>query len=258
MVLTQGLLFIIANGLYLLFSIFVGMGIYFLLRKRDWKVTISLLFFIIILFLPFYDLLIQKGIKTYYQTFKMNDTIYAYPEKDADGKIESLGTVEADWYSNANFIYKNSYQDMLEVFSYVSVFSEVSIILDSDNDTGKYIGKYGEKLVRINLKDKSYIDISFKDLKARYIVSSGEFKAMFFGLYNKKSFLFNDNKKNKILAKAWRIEFPKTKNKFRYKVLFWRSANGVPMGIDFTSNDKTISEQLFGFDYRINVSKLRK
>lgn len=31
--------------------------------------------------LPYYDLFIQKGIKTYYETFKMNNTIYV-SEKD--------------------------------------------------------------------------------------------------------------------------------------------------------------------------------
>ena len=254
---TYGLLVIIANGLYLLFSIFVGVSVYYLLQKKRWKGLISTTAFLVVLLSPFYDLIIQMGIKSYYQNFKMNDTIYAYPEKDADGRIESLSTYQSDSKSNSIFYYKNSYRDFLNVFSNVNDFVEVKIRLDFDSNTGKYIGVSGEKLVRINLKDESYMDISIKDLKARYVVESNEFESMFFGIYHKKIFLFKDATRQEILARAWKIEFPKNKDSFRNRFLFWRNTNGVPVGIDYISNDKAISEKVFGSDYKINISKLR-
>lgn len=260
MVFTYGLLVIIANALYLLFSILVGVGIYLLLKKNGlvrWKGLISTTAFLVVLLTPFYDLIIQMGIKTYYQNFKMNDTIYAYPEKDENGKIESLATYKADQNYNGIFYYKNSYKDFLDVFLKVNNFVEVKIILNYNLDTGKYIGKYGEKFMRINLKDKTYSVISKNDFKARYIVDATNLEPELFNIYQKKIFTFKDNRKDKVMATAWRIEFPADKNSFRSRYLLWKNANGVPIGLDFISNDKRISEEVLGFDYRINISKLR-
>lgn len=254
MVLTYGLLVIAVNIAYLIFSVLSGVGFYCLFRRKWW---VGVSGFLVILILPFYDLIIQKSIKTYYETFKMSDTIYAYPEKDANGKIESLATYQSDSKSNSVFYYKNSYRDFLNVFSNVDDFVEVKIRLDFDSNTGKYIDVYGEKLVRINLKDESYMDIASKDLEARYVVESNEFESMFFGIYHKKIFLFKDATRQEVLARAWKIEFPKNKDSFRNKFLFWRNANGVPIGIDYISNDKAISEKVFGSDYKLNISKLR-
>jgi amino acid transporter len=269
--LTYGLLFIVVNTLYFLFAVFVGVSLYFLLRKKWWideldflkplmkyKRVISITAFLVILLLPFYDLLIQKGIKTYYQTFKMDDTIYSYPEKDKDGKIESLNNTYAVKYLDGYLLDEYSHKRLLKSFNKIEKFVEIRVLLISD-ENGKYIGERGEKLIKIDLnkREKPYMNIPKNDFKARYIVDATNLEPNLFNIYQKKVFTFKDSRKDIVMATAWRIEFPTDKNSFRSRYLLWRSANGVPMGLDFISNDKRISEKIFGFDYRINVSKLR-
>lgn len=275
-VFTYGLLFIIANGLYLLFSMLVGISIYFLLRKKwwidglnilnplmRWKGLISTIAFLVVLLAPFYDLIIQMGIKSYYQNYKMNDTIYAYPEKNENGKVESLNNITSTKYLDGYLVEGYSHERFIKSFKNVEKFVEVKIHLISD-ENGKYIGELGEKLIRIDLtkEHNPYIEISKDESKARYIVEVNEnaldgFESKPFNIYQEKVFIFKDIKKDQILATAWRLKFTKNANNFRSKFLFWRSANGMPIGVDFISNDKAISEKVFGFDYRINVSKLR-
>jgi uncharacterized membrane protein YraQ (UPF0718 family) len=87
---TWGLLVLSVNVVYLVVSLVIGIIIGFVFKK--WKIGIAT--FLIIALAPFWDLIIQKGVKTYYETFKMEDKIYAYPEFDKDGKIESLDLTE--------------------------------------------------------------------------------------------------------------------------------------------------------------------
>ncbi|MDZ7818742.1 MAG: hypothetical protein U5K55_09035 [Aliarcobacter sp.] len=87
--LSWGLLVIIVNVVYLLLSMLIGYLVYKFF-KHKYK-HIGKIVFIVVLLAPFWDLIIQKGVKTYYQAFKMEGEIYAYPEVDADGKIEDLG-----------------------------------------------------------------------------------------------------------------------------------------------------------------------
>lgn len=91
-----GLQFIAVNFLYLVFPLIVGIITYVILSKKEKfsrakRFGIGIGTFLVVLLLPFWDLLLQKGIKTYYETFMMDSQIYAYPEKGHDGKIESLG-----------------------------------------------------------------------------------------------------------------------------------------------------------------------
>ncbi|MCD8545095.1 MAG: hypothetical protein LRY52_09695, partial [Sulfurospirillum cavolei] len=85
-----GLAFLFRNAVYLLFSMLMGYLGYKMYKLKK----VGVIVFLIVWMLPYYDLFIQKGIKTYYETFKMNNTIYAYPEKDENGMIESLGVGE--------------------------------------------------------------------------------------------------------------------------------------------------------------------
>ncbi|WP_162984600.1 hypothetical protein [Poseidonibacter antarcticus] len=81
------MLVIIVNVVYLLLSMLIGYLAYKFFKH------IRKIVFIVVFLAPFLDLIIQKNIKTYYQAFKMEGEIYAYPELDADGKIESLDII---------------------------------------------------------------------------------------------------------------------------------------------------------------------
>lgn len=257
-----GVLFIFVNILYVVFAYALGTIAYFVAKRYypNYKNRIALGVFFIILLAPFWDLIIQKGIKTYYETFKMESTIYAYPQRDKDGKIESLSTMEADSYSNGFLIRDKSYQVMLSVYKNVKNFVELKIILDNNETTGKYIGKYGEKYIRLSLKDinATYKYMQKNQSQARYKVKATSFEPQLFGLYEKKVFEFIDNKDDTLLSTAWELRFTSNKKQFRNKYLLWKGANGVPFSLYDSSNDKTISENLFGFDYKLNISTKRR
>ncbi|MBU0633267.1 hypothetical protein KKA17_11575, partial [bacterium] len=129
-----GLMFIAVNLVYLLFSVTIGVIVLIILEKKSkWTLTkrlsISTGIFLFVLILPFYDLLIQKAIKTYYETFKRNDTVYSYPEKDKNGKIESLNNTSSFSYVNGFLMFDESYKTFLHSFNNVSDFVEIKLLL---------------------------------------------------------------------------------------------------------------------------------
>lgn len=100
--LSWGLLVIIVNVVYILLSMLIGYLAYKFF-KHKYK-HIGKIVFIVVLLAPFWDLIIQKSVKTYYQAFKMEGEIYAYPEVDADGKIESLGIDKISSFSTSGYL----------------------------------------------------------------------------------------------------------------------------------------------------------
>ena len=77
----------ITVGIY----IFIAFLIYKLVLKDTNKKFLSSMVFIGILTFPFWDLIIQKGIKTIFEVSGvLEPKIYAYPEKDENGMIKSL------------------------------------------------------------------------------------------------------------------------------------------------------------------------
>lgn len=248
-----GLQFIAVNFLYLLFSLIVGIVTYVILSKKE-KFTrpkrfgISIGTFLVVWMLPFWDLLLQKAIKTYYETFMMESKIYAYPEKDKDGKIESLNVIGADSYGQIAIIDKNQFVYLIKKYKNIRNFVEIKIILDR-NSSGHYIGDYGEKHIRIDLKNPnmSYTEIKGHDYKARYSVKATKFEPYFFGLYIKKDFTFNDEKTNTVMTTAWAIELPTDKENFRNKYLLFRGPSGVLLHVYGLNNVEHTSQDLFGF-----------
>ena len=81
-----------------LIYIFVAFLIYKLVLKNTNKKFFSRMIFIGILTFPFWDLIIQKGIKTIFEiSGVLEPKIYAYPEKDVNGMIESLSLVKVKY-----------------------------------------------------------------------------------------------------------------------------------------------------------------
>lgn len=258
-----GLQFIAVNFLYLLFSLIVGIIVYAVLSKRE-KFTklkrfgIGVGTFLVVLLLPFWDLLLQKGIKTYYETFMMESQIYAYPEKDKDGKIESLGVGEVDRYP-FDFFIKNQ-----KIFLFDKLnLNDMKISPDHIEswwhgqniskfiEIGVYDDTHKTKLFRITYtKEPSITPISQQS--ARYQVR-GIKHTYIFGLYTEFSFIFEDTRTKKILAEAKTLILPPIKNEFRNKYLLFRGPSGSPLQIENVSNSVETFQKVFGFPMNISV-----
>lgn len=104
----MGILFLIMNGIYIAFCLFVSKIVTVLLKEhlevRMDKNVLYLFVFIFFFSLPFWDLILQKGVKTYYQVFMSNPTVYEYPEKDKSGKIESLAADRISTISSSGYL----------------------------------------------------------------------------------------------------------------------------------------------------------
>ena len=104
----MGFFLVITNGIYILFCIFVSKIITVLLKEnlavKINKNALYLFVFTFFLLLPFWDLVLQKGIITYYQVFMSNPTIYEYPEKNKSGKVESLAVDKISTINSSGYL----------------------------------------------------------------------------------------------------------------------------------------------------------
>ena len=231
--LTWGLLVIIVNIAYLLLSMLIGYLAYKFF-KHKYK-HIGKIVFIVVLLAPFWDLIIQKGVKTYYQAFMMEAKIYAYPELDEDGKIESLDLGNTSRETISYFVDYLNLGFGKDNFSSIDIkkFKIDDFIKETDFDEKiknflelKVFDDNGErKRIRIRLDDvKPQFEFIEKGI-ARYKIEE-ESENYFFKLYIVDRHTLVDNKTGKVLAKDMRVDFKKgSKNKFRNKILLWKSAN---------------------------------
>lgn len=255
----MGFFLVITNGIYILFCRFVS-KIVTVLLKEDLAVKIdknALYFFVFMFFLllPFWDLVLQKGIKTYYQVFMSNPTVYAYPEKDKDGKIESLATDKISSIASSGYLIEhdrfnkllNDYKvsNFLEIYMFDSFKKEIVdnkevIKIDYKNDMGYarvYLNK--DEIKYDLIKDES-------EFKARYQVSGEETD---FYIFKKIDVKIWDKEKNVLLGEGSELKFSsEDKKKFRYEFLFWRTGNDRDMvRVRDVNNYNKLFKELFGF-----------
>lgn len=239
--LSWGLLVIIVNVVYILLSMLIGYLAYKFFKDK-YK-HIGKIVFIIVLLAPFWDLIIQKSVKTYYQAFKMEGEIYAYPEVDADGKIESLditrksGYKSIGWFVNSINKQEITYENFpLDLF-YIDKFKKTGF--DDSNI---------EKNLRIRFDDIKPQFEYIENGSARYKIEEKK-ENHFFGLYSINEYLLIDNKTNKVLAKDLLVSFyNKDENKFRNKYLLWVSGNGIPFNISQIKSS-VIKEKILKINY---------
>ena len=132
---SYGMGVLIVNLVYLFISLIIGIIVGRVFKR--WKVGIVT--FLIVIILPFYDLIIQKGIKTYYENFVTLEEIYSYPERDENGKIESLsiekfiGTQSIESLKNVQKLeYIKRYYHTLD-FLDIYVYGSLEKIVDEEN-----------------------------------------------------------------------------------------------------------------------------
>ncbi len=228
---TYGLMVIAINLGYLVFAIIAGLFLAKFLRRFSFfhrvpNALLSILFILGIALAPFYDLLIQKGIKTYYEVFdKTYAKIYTYPEKDSEGRVESLADNKEFHELSAYFIDTN--EDRIKLknrYLWIRDFTENYVRGNLEQNTTK---DFGYARIYLNKQPIIYEKISSpKDFKARYQVLTKITQHWF---YKEMKTSFWDKKKNKLLAQTLEIAFPVNhqKNKFRYIYLHQHGANGA-------------------------------
>ena len=261
----MGFIFILVNLAYLVFSQVVGIITYFSLKKipifakhtRKLK-AFSFVVFLVVLLAPFWDLIIQKGIKTYYENYNMSYTINAYPEKDEDGRIESLGVDKIIGTQPISYLINQKKLQKLQKVFVDSKFVEYfffGCIKEFKNKKNEIIYKkdYGCNLgyarIHFDKSPISYEKISgVEEFKARYQVLAKTTKHYF---YEETVVEFWDKKKNILLSKALKVRFlvQDGEHKFRTRYLvWWMSAAGSPFEIRGLDNTSEVAKQLFGFD----------
>jgi len=204
-------------GIFIIYCI-IGLAVSIITYKFTKKVKYLILVIIFFTLLPTWDLLIQKAVKEYYVTFKMEPKIYAYPEKDENGKIESLGLVNVTNKLNKD-LYKHNLYDYYS--KYVDKFVELTTY------DAKAINK--EEKIRIYLNEQKYKFEKIKKQTARYIIKESKPISCVFDLCEKYTYKIIDTKNNILLAEVIKVYF--TNNNFafyfRQNILSLGTINGL-------------------------------
>jgi hypothetical protein len=213
---------LITVGIY----IFIAFLIYKLVLKYTNKKFFSMMIFIGILTFPFWDLIIQKGIKTIFEVSGvLEPKIYAYPEKDENGMIESLSLVKVK-YLPKDVILNDEISTHRQLKRIVKDFYETSVYNEKE--------KFDSSIFRINIDKNSYSYVKEEYSRFRFIVTMD---IKLFGLYKIKKYQLIDTKKNILLGDFSEIIFLDTFSNFRQNILLLQTGNDNNMF--YVSNIKT-------------------
>jgi len=195
---------IIIIPIFIFYVLVSGLILTLILKALNIKIN-KIILIIIVVLLPFWDLFVQKGIKTYYQLFLLDPIVYEYPEFDKNGKIESM-------IERINFMPDDS-QFNNKLYNYYSNYISDYIIYYAVNNYSKEINK----IVKLDLVNKTY---NYNEkLIARYDIVKSKPENSFFGFYMKQKNKFIDRKMNKVLATTTNIIFKSKYSYFREHIL---------------------------------------
>jgi hypothetical protein len=247
-------MFLAANLLYLLFAAAVGAAFYFFIRKRPGirrKKLAAFALFVAVWMAPFYDLFIQKGIKTYYQIFHP-PRVYAYPERDAEGKLESLALYRVFYREPVTYLKDREHRERFRRdFKNVSKFIELYLFDDlievtDANGTVRYEVEYESRCHSDFGYARVYLDRS--PLRVERLRDERDYRARFQAIGKRHvgwfaetiEVEFWDMKKKILLGRALRLSFGSVvkgyNDKFRNKYLFYRGGNGIALSLDGIDN----------------------
>lgn len=191
----------------------VSVGIAILIYKFSKKRIIPIVVFIGLITFPFWDIIAQKAIKTYYiNSGLLESKIYAMPEKDGSRRIDGLSLIEVT--KKGNHWLKNN-EDIKELLVNKYAFLENSQLksLDLRFKYGKYPDYTYKKLhFRYNHSTNTPIVEYIKKSNARYkIIFQDSIKLI--GLYKLRKYQVIDVNTNKILAESTALYM---NNKYSY------------------------------------------
>ena len=238
LVVPESFLFIPANLSYISFCFFISFLLYRLLRSK--------IVFIIALFgffsLMYSDLIFKYAIKNYYEIVKTNNSIYSYPTKDEEGKIDSLSTVRVYKLSiSKSFLSQKEESEIARLHElYISKFIDISTVRHRFN---KYF--HSDKRIFLNVYkyDNSFLD----DLnqKAKYTIIKNKKDTFYPSLYSEFEYKFIDTWSNNILATAYTINFSIKTNKLRNRFLYWTKEKELEFNLNGIQNFDTVYKKLF-------------
>ncbi len=231
---------LLVNILYVSFAIINSRIIYLIVKNRKIEILVLLL----IVFLPFSDVFLQKGIKSYYEMYEMKPKIYDYPQQDQYGKIESLDLTHSSaiWFTKYltedNKFRTNLFLNSTSFDNRIRDFLEIKV---PDLEQGN-------RYLRISF-DGDLIKTEFIESgTARYKINIQSNNRLF-GLYTEIKYQLIDRKRdNKLLAEAITIIFPNEKDNFRNKYLLWGTKNEEIFKNE-SINNKEIIEKLLEVEH---------
>ena len=238
LVVPDNFLFIPANLSYISFCFFISFIIY--------RIFKSFIVFIIVFFaffsLMYSDLIFKYAIKNYYEIIKANKTIYSYPVKNEEGKIDSLSTIRIyNLPLTMSSLSKKQKDEIVRLHeSYINKFIDISTVRYRYN---KYF--YDEKRIFLNVYkyDNSFLDNL--NQKAKYSISKIKKQSLYPSLYSEFEYKFIDTWSNNILATAFIVNFPVTTNKLRNRFLYWTKEKESEFNLKSIQNFDTVYKKLF-------------
>ncbi|APW66167.1 hypothetical protein LPB137_10015 [Poseidonibacter parvus] len=238
LVVPESFLFIPANLSYISFCFFISFLIYRLSRS-------FIVFFIALLgflSLMYSDLIFKHVIKNYYEIVQKNRTIYSYPIKNDEGKIDSLSTVRVYNYPLYKSTLSQTEKDNIVRLheSYINKFIDITTVRYRFN---KYI--YNEKRVFLNVYKYDNSFLEDEKQKARYTITKVKKESYFKKLYEEFEYRFIDTNSNLIIGTAYSIKFLNSTNKLRNRFLYWSKEKEEEFNINSIQNFDTVYKKLF-------------
>jgi len=238
-VVPESFLFIPANLSFISFCFFISFIMFRLFR--------STIVFIIslgsLLSIMYFDLFFNLAFKTYLETTQMNSSIYNYPQKDENNKIESLSTIRVYNYplKYSSSLSSKQKEDLINTHeSYISNFIDISTYRYRFNQY-----RYNQERLYLNIYkyNPSFLDESQK--KARYTISVDLKKETLFDSYKEFEYKFIDTYTDEILAKSFFIKFEPSTNKLRNRFLYWTREKEESFRLESVQNFDYIYKKIF-------------
>lgn len=238
LVVPESFLFIPANLSYISFCFFISF-LFFRLFKSSIVFFLALLGF---LSLMYSDLIFKYAIKNYYEIVKKSRTIYSYPIKNEDGKIDSLSTSRVYNYPlTKSSLSQNEKDEITKLHElYIDKFIDISTVRYRYN---KYF--YNDKRIFLNVYkyDNSFLEDA--NQKAKYTIRKEHKESLYPSLYCEYEYKFIDTWTNDILATAYIVSFPISTNKLRNRFLYWTKEKELEFSLNSIQNFDTVYKKLF-------------
>ncbi len=212
---------LIAVPLFVFYVVVATLIVRYLLKKFKKHLPVAVVVLIVIL-LPFWDVLGAYLIKGYYE-LTLKPDIYEYPQRDKNGKIESVGASLAGFRSMHWFKNSDDFKYLLKTIqeSNISDFVEFKSYIYKTNDA---LEESQRVLVRVNINNKEKPYEIVKESKARYIKEVEEVQPtnlFLFAIFITESRVI-DRKTHKIIAvsKTISIGTPRFMDTLRRNLFF--------------------------------------
>ena len=237
LVVPESFLFIPANLSYISFCFFIS----FLIFRLFKSIIIFILALLFFLGLMYSDLIFKYTIKSYYELVK-NNSIYSYPTKNEEGKIDSLSTSRVYNYPLTKSSLSQKEKDEIVKLheSYISKFIDITTVKYRYN---KYF--YNDKRVFLNVYKYDNSFLKDANQKANYTIKKEYKESLYPSFYSEYEYKFIDTLTNDTLATAYSVSFLVTTNKLRNRFLYWTKEKELEFSLDSIQNFDTIYKKLF-------------